>query len=341
VNLAGASLRIRVNSSSQSNVEGLIVENSKNQALLAMDGFNGNTSLRGTLSVQGGLHGDLGMNDYSLRLRSPNDENHALRYVGDNRFSRRSLDGPALYGKEGGFLGTNVDGNESIQVEWDTVCLTVRTRLVVGNDFYRTAAPLLVADTMDMPLNEDKTPLTGVVVSPDMDNGCGGFVPGCNSGVLKTSCRTLGQASEKYGNNDPIAKVSADFAASILVRGAVCSTSDRRLKDHEQDINREDALAALEKLHPVEYRRRDKWEETARKNAPVEAGFYAQELAEHLPHAVQIMPDAQSPDGLHWRMQHDQLHAYTVAAIQALSSQVRELREELASLKRDAAQNRQ
>ncbi len=59
----------------------------------------------------------LTMNDNRIRLRG--DDNHALRYAGSGtEFDGLNVDGPALYGFNGGVLGSNQSGTESIALRW-------------------------------------------------------------------------------------------------------------------------------------------------------------------------------------------------------------------------------
>ena len=60
------------------------------------------------------------LSDKELRLRSPVDANHALRYCGTSTtFASQNLDGPVLYGFANGGLGTT-NGGEKLAFTWNS-----------------------------------------------------------------------------------------------------------------------------------------------------------------------------------------------------------------------------
>jgi hypothetical protein len=67
------------------------------------------------------VEGDTRINDRDLLLRSGIDRNAGLGWRGAGRpFAGVSLDGPALYGFNGGLLGTRQGGAEQIALAWNT-----------------------------------------------------------------------------------------------------------------------------------------------------------------------------------------------------------------------------
>ena len=92
----------------------------------------GNASLNGHTSVGVvGVGNLLALNDHPIYLRGEGDSYHAL--VHSSNFAGVSMDGPALYGSQGGVLGSTQNGPR-VALQWDsgnnvniTNALTVRS----------------------------------------------------------------------------------------------------------------------------------------------------------------------------------------------------------------------
>jgi hypothetical protein len=78
---------------------------------------NGNTSI-GNIVPNSKLDvaGDVRINDNSLYLRGPNDTSHGLKFV--STWNSTNINGPALFGYDGGVLGTTV--NNTLALRWDS-----------------------------------------------------------------------------------------------------------------------------------------------------------------------------------------------------------------------------
>ncbi len=81
-----------------------------------------------TAAVAGGkdvasieISGNLAINDYDIMLRSGTDTNEGLGFYGGTKtFASANLNGPALYGCDGGALGTVCNGGPKIALQWDS-----------------------------------------------------------------------------------------------------------------------------------------------------------------------------------------------------------------------------
>jgi len=115
------------------------------------------------------------------------------------------------------------------------------------------------------------------------------------------------------------------IATARVLAPEVNANCDRRLKDHHDTLDQDEALRAVCALNPVRYQRRVSFTEPATAESPLESGFYAQEVAEQIPTAAACIEHKDSPDGKQWILSPNQLHAYTTGAIQALAAQVEAL----------------
>ena len=87
--------------------------------------FTGNASFAGNVGIGTSspedarldVEGDMHLNDYDLFLRAGSDRNHGLGWYGEGKlFAGVNLDGPVLYGCDGGGLGTAC--NSSLALRW-------------------------------------------------------------------------------------------------------------------------------------------------------------------------------------------------------------------------------
>ncbi|MEM7370298.1 MAG: tail fiber domain-containing protein [Bacteroidota bacterium] len=62
--------------------------------------------------------GDIRLANNTLYFRGGTDNNHGLRYAGTTTFAGGSVDGPALYGYQGGILGTTYEAERNV-LSWD------------------------------------------------------------------------------------------------------------------------------------------------------------------------------------------------------------------------------
>ncbi len=73
-----------------------------------------------TPSVKLDIVGDVAINDNDYYLRTGIDNNHGLGWYGGSKlFDSEPVDGPVLYGYNGGALGSNEGGTENIALRWE------------------------------------------------------------------------------------------------------------------------------------------------------------------------------------------------------------------------------
>ena len=66
-------------------------------------------------------NGDMWIHGHSLFLREPTDSNHGLRWSGiSNTFAGLTVDGPVLFGYNGGGLGVEQFGAETMALSWNS-----------------------------------------------------------------------------------------------------------------------------------------------------------------------------------------------------------------------------
>lgn len=111
---------------------------------------------------------------------------------------------------------------------------------------------------------------------------------------------------------------SGTVALSIHAKGRIVTEdefnilSDQRLKNFVGDIKPDASLDAITQLKPLRF----KWKPDVNSNDRVQAGFFAQQVAEVIPEAVTVLPGKHFQD--EYLLNHDTLGTYAISAIQGL-----------------------
>ena len=109
------------------------------------------------LRAKGGIY----INDADIHFRSVGDDLHGLGFYGAGKlFSGVNLNGPALYGNNGGALGT-IPGSTNIALRWDQYnVVTVNSNLTVYGNAYKPGGGTW-SSTSDARLKKNVRPLSG------------------------------------------------------------------------------------------------------------------------------------------------------------------------------------
>lgn len=163
-----------------------------------------------------------------------------------------------------------------------------------------------------------------------------------SSGKITARHAGTGLVIERTDNDDANQVTYAQFnnASGALIGSITANvnstsfntTSDHRLKKYVKPVSDEKAVAAIEALRPVTF----KWKGSKEKLP--EWGFIAHEVQEVYPQAIVGEKDAMfEHDGkkieVHQSMDYSKLTAFNTAGIKALLNMIRELQEEIKTLK--------
>ena len=144
---------------------------------------------------------------------------------------------------------------------------------------------------------------------------------GSGYGYLNSS----GTAGYNSGSSGTV-NMSLQTEYRIFCGGEIDVTSDQRDKNLIDTLNAQTALSAVMKLNPLHFA----WKPETQKGNNVVAGFFAQEVAEAIPEAVIVYEGKRYTD--EHTLNYNVLTTYALSAIQALTTEVEDLRSTIQQL---------
>ena len=115
---------------------------------------------------------------------------------------------------------------------------------------------------------------------------------------------------------------------NLTAAGTVTQGSDSRIKDNQQEISPNNAIAVIERLVPKTWT----WNEKTGNAGKKAAGLVAQEVEEVIPDSVTISNNGDIKD-FH-SLNYNTIQGYEIAAIKGLIEEVKSLKAEIAELKK-------
>ena len=205
-------------------------------------------------------------------------------------------------------------------------------RWILESDKASGETNLYVGNVKTLKLNSDGVTVEGTINS---------------TGKIQARTSTIGLVIERTDNNNANHVTYAQFnnSSGSLVGSISCNvnstsyntTSDHRLKKYVKPVSDEKAIEAIEALRPVTY----KWKGSKEKLP--EWGFIAHEVQEVYPQAIIGEKDEMFElDGkkidVYQSMDYSKLTAFNTAGIKALLNMIRELQEEIETLRKSHAE---